>query len=145
MHLLLKIWRVYRGLAIAVGTIFLLGLICLKTYKNITDPSEVPADTVFIEEQLGLPCTGLALSHATWDKESLCLAASASPGEAWVEGLANSGWSEQPGLPGLRRVFERAGFTLVLFIGQDKLLVYPTWVAGKDKPINTPEDVRKTR
>lgn len=145
MHLLLKIWRVYRWVAIAVGTLFLLGLICLKTYKAITDPSEVPADTAFIEQQLGLPCAGLSLSRATWDKESLCLAASASPTEAWVEGLTAAGWVEQPALPGVRRVFERGGFTLALLIGQDKLLLYPTWVDRKDKPISTPEDVRKTR
>lgn len=117
MSLLLKIWRVYRWLAIAIGTLFILGLICLKTYKDITDPSEIQASAAFIEQQLGLPCAGLSLSRATWDKESLCLAASSSPTAAWVEGLTAAGWVEQPALPGVRRVFERGGFTLALLIG----------------------------
>lgn len=143
MNIILKIWRVYRWIAIAIGTVLLLLVFGNKTYKHFTDPDEVPAHAAFIEQQLGLPCAGLTLSKAVWNKKTLCLSAAAEPTDAWVNELAAAGWVERHGLPGVRRVFERSGFTLALLTEKNQLLLYPTWIDRKGKTINTPEDVRK--
>ena len=142
MTLLRKIWHVYRAIAVGIGTVLLALIAGHKAYKSLCDPDAVSADAAFIEQQLGIPCAGLTLSRATWDKEALCLAADISPSEAWITALAAAGWVEQPGLPGLRRVFERSGFTLAL-TEPGALLVYPTWLAANNNPPTTADDVRK--
>ena len=142
MNTLRKIWHTYRAVAVGIGTLLLVSIAGQKAYKSIFDPDNVPADAAFIEQQLGIPCAGLTLNRASWDKQALCLSADVSPSEAWIAGLAAAGWVEQQGLPGLRRVFERSGFTLAL-TEPGALLVYPTWLAANNNSLTTANDVRK--
>lgn len=151
MNTLMILWRIYRWVAIIVGSLILLGLACSLGYKTVFEPNTVSVTQEFAEQQLGIPCASIELTRARWDKSHHIFSATLSPRQAapadtLAAALTAAGWVEQPGMPGARRIFERHGLTL-LIVQPDSLLAFPTWMAAQNPAatlnLRTPKDVRK--